>query len=369
MAARIERIIESADSVGRRVGQWFADADAPTSFHETGPIAPRSDALVGKLRGLIESGLDRLPKPGGGATLHRWQALEQVARNDLALVKWYEGHTDALAILSEIDAGRPPADGMAYAVWASESRVDPMEIRSAGDAPHEVGQVRIDGRKSWCSGARVVDAALMTATDPDGNRRLVEILLDSPGIRIDDSRWEAVGMRGSASFDVVCDDVPARLVGSVGGYLDRPGFWHGGAGVAACWYGAAAAIGTRVRDLQVGRDDVHALAHLGAIDAALASGAALLREAAAAIDAHPAKDAMRLALRVRGAIAELAEVVLHHAVRAVGAGPLCNDASFASMVADLPVFIRQSRAEHDLVAQSRALLADGEEMRDIGWRL
>jgi hypothetical protein len=30
-------------------------------------------------------------------------------------------------------------------------------------------------------------------------------------------------------------------------YLQRPGFWHGGAGIAAVWFGAAAALAERMR--------------------------------------------------------------------------------------------------------------------------
>ena len=353
MSAMLDDHFARNDGIDRRILQ---------ALH--GPQMQAARSIEAQLRHLIDAGFDRIPAPGHGATLKRWQALERVARHDLALVKLYESHTDALAILQEIDTAHTPRAAAIHAVWASEGRQDPVTIRS-GDGTHVV----IVGRKSWCSGATVVDCALITATDQDGRRRLVEIDLASPGITIDTSRWNAVGMRASGSFDIVCDTVPARLVGPVDGYLDRPGFWHGGAGIAACWHGAAAAIGTRVRDLQAGRDDVHALAHLGAIDAALASGAALLRETAAAIDAAPARDAMRIVLRVRGAVADLCEVVLHHAGRAIGPGPLCNEPDLAQRVADLPIFIRQSRAEHDRVAQSRSLLADEAAMREEGWTL
>ena len=322
-----------------------------------------------RMRDLIAAGLDRLPPPANGATLKRWQCLAQVARHDLALVKLYESHTDALAILQEIDTRHLPIPGVLYAVWASESRLDPLKIRRHEPPMHENSFVMLDGRKSWCSGVRMVDMALMTVSDEEGSRWLVELDLAASGIVIDESAWHAVGMRDSASFHVRCDGVPARIVGPSNAYLERPGFWHGGAGVAACWFGAAAAIGGIVRDLQVGRDDVHALAHLGAIDCALASGKALLRECAAQVDAMPAVDFGRRAMRVRSAIADIAESVIHHASRTVGPGPLCNDARLARLVADLPIFIRQCRAEHDLVAQSRALLADAREMNDLGWTL
>ncbi|MEO8937787.1 MAG: acyl-CoA dehydrogenase family protein [Burkholderiaceae bacterium] len=351
MATLVDENNRKTDGVEQRIAMRLRDADVGAPVAEV-------------MRDLMAAGLDHIPLPGHGATLKRWQALERVARHDLGLVKLYEGHTDALAILQEIDVHPPSSAATLRAVWASEARAEPMTIRSV-----EGTRAIIGGRKSWCSGARVVDEGLMTAVDPTGKRWLVAVKLSAAGITIDETRWNAVGMRGSASFDVVCDGVDARVVGASGAYLERRGFWHGGAGIAACWFGAAASIGARVRDLQRGRDDVHALAHLGAIDATLASGAALLREAAAAIDLAPGRDAMRIALRARGAVSDVCEGVIHHAMRAIGAGPLCNEADLAQRVADLPIFIRQSRAEHDQVAQARALLADEREMRDVGWAL
>jgi len=303
-----------------------------------------------RLKALVASGLDRLPLPGHGATLQRWQVLSAVARVDLALTKWFESHTDALAIRSEIDPSFSPQAGQVYAVWASESREDPVRLGPSDTAV-------VSGRKSWCSGAAIVDRGLMTATSADGVRYLVEIDLRSPNVSIDRTRWNAVGMAASESFDVVCDRVPAMVVGPPNAYLERPGFWHGGAGIAACWYGAAAAIGARVRDLQKGRDDAHALAHLGEIDGALSAAASLLRECAREIDEQPAQDAMHIALRARTFVAGIAEFVMHHAARAIGPGPLCNDARLARLFADLPIFIRQSRGEHDLATVGRAAVA------------
>lgn len=369
---------------------------ARTSLASSDPIDSRIAAFLNAdeasrapaaqlFKALIAAGLDRIPFPAHGATLERWRCLAEVARHDLALVKLYESHTDALAILDEIETRHAAQPGVAYAVWASESREHPLKIRGSGGHLDDGSPVTLDGRKTWCSGARLVDRALVTASDQDGGRWLVELDLASRGIVIDEAAWNAVGMRDSASYTVVCDDVAARIVGGANAYLDRPGFWHGGAGIAACWFGAAAAIATIVGDLQIGRDDVHALAHLGAIDCALASGGALLRECAADIDdeidgerdaesgASSVAGFAHRALRVRSAIADVAEIVIHRAARAVGPGPLCNDARLARLVADLPVFVRQCRAEHDLVAQSRALLsqmrANMRDTRESGWTL
>ena len=63
--------------------------------------------------------------------------------------------------------------------------------------------------------------------------------MQQAGISVHSERWQAVGMCGSASLDVMFDDAKGQLVGRVGDYLSRPGFWQGGAGIAACWHGGA----------------------------------------------------------------------------------------------------------------------------------
>jgi alkylation response protein AidB-like acyl-CoA dehydrogenase len=140
------------------------------------------------------------------------------------------------------------------------------------------------------------------------------------------------------------------MVGGAHAYVHRPGFWHGGAGIAACWYGAAAQIGLVLRDASLQQADPHRLAHLGAVDVALQAAAAVLRETAAYIDANPLADAQREAMRARLVVEEAATAVMNHATRTLGAGPLCRNARFARALADLPVFLRQSHAERDLAS-------------------
>src|SRR5256886_8474374 len=96
--------------------------------------------------------------------------------------------------------------------------------------------------------------------------------------------------------------VPAEPVGGPGGYTGRPGFAHGGAGVASCWYGGARGVGQTLLAAAAKRDlGPHALAHLGAVDIALRTARSALDAAAAEIDADPddLRDGGRLrALRV-----------------------------------------------------------------------
>lgn len=317
--------------------------------HDTAPL-PELAALIG-------AGLDRLPLPGAGATWQRWQALARVAAYDLALAKLFESHTDALAILAELGAPAAPA-ASSWGVWAA----DPPQARvlatpAVGQSCAAQSTVWLDGCKAWCSGADGLSHALLTVRDAEGKSYLAAVALDAPGIRLDAAPWHAVGMAGSASIDVHFSHVPATLVGHAGAYLERPGFWHGGAGVAACWYGAAAAIGERMREALDHRADPHFLAHLGHVAVALGAARAVLANTAERIDTGVG--CMVAVLQARLTVERCASEVVEHAARALGAGPLCREAHFAALMADLPVFIRQSHAERDLAVLGGAAL-DGD---------
>ncbi|BDE69630.1 acyl-CoA dehydrogenase family protein [Delftia lacustris] len=329
-----------------------------------------SDTLAQALRGhtdlspadqlalLVAQGADRLPLPGHGHTLQRWRALAEVAAHSLSLAKLYEGHTDALAILSELQADLA-TEGLRWAVWCAEPPGE--RVQATPTAPHAAAHagmaVQLSGYKPWCSGARAVDRALVSGWLADGRRCLIAVTMDQPGIRRDDSHWQAVGMAASASADVHFDGATGVLVGEPGQYLSRPGFHHGGAGVAACWHGAAARIASHLQQAVGQGEDPHRQAHLGALDVALAGAAGLLRDAAARIDATPSDPCLLAVNRARLAVEAAAEEVLRRVPRAIGPGPLCKNRGLAQLMADLPVFIRQSHAERDQAALGR-LLAD-----------
>lgn len=307
---------------------------------------------------LVAQGADRLPLPGHGHTLQRWRALAEVAAHSLSLAKLYEGHTDALAILSELQADLA-TEGLRWAVWCAEPPGE--RVQATPTAPHAAAHagmaVQLSGHKPWCSGARAVDRALVSGWLADGQRCLIAVTMDQPGIRRDDSHWQAVGMAASASADVHFDGATGVLVGEPGQYLSRPGFHHGGAGVAACWHGAAARIASHLQQAVGQGEDPHRQAHLGALDVALAGAAGLLRDAAARIDATPSDPCLLAVSRARLAVEAAAEEVLRRVPRAIGPGPLCKNRGLAQLMADLPVFIRQSHAERDQAALGR-LLAD-----------
>lgn len=300
----------------------------------------------------------RLPLPGAGQTLQRWQALAEVAERDLALTKLYESHADALAILAELDRPAEFSDDARWAVWAAEPPQARLRITEDGD------RVRLNGTKAWCSGAASVSHGLLTGWDAQDRQQLVVLELSEPGITFSDQAWQAVGMGRVHTPDLQLADVAATPVGMPGEYTGRPGFWHGGCGIAACWYGGAVGLAKVLLAAAATRDDPFMKAHLGTVDLELRSLRALLAEAAGWIDAHPTESAPALALRLRSAADRTARLVSDQVATALGAGPLCRDRYTARQFADLAVFIRQTHGDRDLAELGSALAGDG-----VRWQL
>ncbi len=290
------------------------------------------------------------PLPGHGATRQRLRALADLGRADLVAARLGEGHADAVAIRAELGAG-PTPEGQRWGVWAAA----PSSVR----ATLTPGGWRLTGDRPWCSGAAWCTHALVTAAADDG-ARLFALRNEAPYAEPIDDTWPAIGMAGSDSRTVRFTAAPAEPIGEPGDYTGRPGFWHGGVGVAAVWFGGALGVADTLyaaaRDAGLGP---HAFAHLGAVDVALGAARAVLDEAATEIDADPGRDARALALRVRATVEVAATEVIDRTGRALGAGPLCRDARHARRVADLTVYLRQSHAESDLEQLGGLVAAKG----------
>lgn len=303
------------------------------------------------VRQWLEAGELDLPLPASGDTAARWFALADLTAVDVVAGRLAEAHTDAVAILAEL-AGQPAGPGQLWGVWAAEASGHALSAAGENNA------VRLEGTKPWCSGASLCSHALVTAHVPDGRRGLFAVDLTHPGVAVLPSSWRNAGMARSDTRSVRFDDVPATPVGAPGEYLERPGFWHGAIGVAACWLGGARAVAAplyrSVAERADASADPHAEAHLGAVDAALAAAESVLSCAADFVDNEPASKRTELVARRARAVVETAvEEAITRTARALGPGPLALDADHAQRVADLSMYVRQSHAERDLAALGR----------------
>jgi len=292
----------------------------------------------------LATGYPAIPLPAGGTTLDRFVVLAEVSAVDLSLGRLFEGHADAIAILAE--AGRPSPPAAVMGVWAARRGDVHLVATPQGDG------WRLQGTKPWASGAATLTHALVTAATGDGDR-LFQIPVDGGHVTVVPGSWPAIGMARSDSADVEIDLAVAgdALIGPPGWYVDRPGFWFGSVGVAACWLGGAVGLVRTLRaDLAERGGDAHQLAQLGAAMARCTSMTRDVVWAAAAIDGDPSDPDRRIrqvALEVRHLVEDGCLEVAARVGRAGGAGPLCHDAAQSRRMADLPVYIRQHHAERD----------------------
>lgn len=302
---------------------------------------------AGLVREWLRAGELQLPVPGSGQTAQRWRRLSELTRVDVVAGRLAEAHADAVAILAELGGSAPRRDEL-WAVWAAEAPDAVVAAHSAGDA------LVLDGTKAWCSGAGLCTHALVTAHLTDGRHGLFAVDLRGAGVRPLASTWRNTGMAESDTRSVQFSGAAAIPVGDPGDYLDRPGFWFGAIGVAACWLGGARAVAAPLyRRAASGKADDHALAHLGAVDAAITAAEATLRSAADQVDGDPHNRsgfAELTARRARAVVESAVDEALERTDRALGPGPLCLDEQHARAVADLTVYVRQSHAERDLAA-------------------
>ena len=297
-----------------------------------------------------------VPLPGSGDTLRRWRFLAASAAEDLTTARILEAHLDAVAILAEARQTLPA--GSTWGVFAAESGTVRLDARTAS------GRWVLEGTKPWCSLAGDLSHALVTAHTPSG-RRLFAVDLaagrESGAVEVEAGAWHSRGLVEVPSGPVHLHRAPAEPVGEAGWYLRRPGFAHGGIGVAACWFGGAGGVARALRHGT--RDDQLARYHRGTVDLRLRSARLALEAAAVAVDAGAAtgRAGEVLAAQTRAIVAEAAEDVLRIVGHALGPAPLTFDAAHAARVADLTVYLRQDHAERDVAALGEMLEEPGEE--------
>ena len=295
-----------------------------------------------------------LTEPGSDARAELWRG-SAVAAVDLTAARVLEPHLAALAILGQADeAGYevPPTSGT-WGVFAAEGPGTRLEATPAG------GALVLDGTKPWCSLGSVLDHALVTAWVSPDRRALVAVDLHDERVAPVDEPWVARGLAQVRSTGLTFASVPGRRVGPDGWYLTRPGFAWGGLGVAACWLGGAAGLGRRMVAAAREREpDQVALMLLGQVDATLTAAAAVLGDAAEAVDAGlvTGQHAWARCVRDRHVVHEACETVLRLAGHALGPGPLTGEEASAALLADLQVYLRQHKAERDAALVGRAVV-------------
>ena len=308
-----------------------------------------------ELRRQVASGALTLPDPASGRTAERHGRLLAVGRADLQIARMAEAHTDAVSILHE--AGRAELPAALYGVWAAEDPACRLELDQRGGRS---GGFTLTGTKAFCTGAAMLDRALVTVRR-DGLGCLVDVDVRDERVTFDDSGWRtpafaATGTSVATFHKYVVSETD--IVGPPGWYLDRVGFWHGACGPASCWAGGAIGLVDHAVDAASHKPaDPHRDAQLGALAAIRWQLEALVAAAGNEIDMQPddTSAALRRALMLRHNVERAATAIIDLHGRALGPRPLIQDAAIVRRVSEVQLYIRQHHDEHDLESIGREL--------------
>jgi len=291
---------------------------------------------------LVDNGV---PDLAGGDTATRWDRLyEWARRGSVSAARLAEAHLDATAILAEAGHSADP-DASVYGVWASSP---------GSTATLSKDHTVVRGIKPFCSGVGLVDRALVTVTDLDSEQGcLVEI--DTANLK-PPPPWAGHALRDTLTGPADLGSCRVvRTIGTADWYLDRPGFWHGALGPAACWAGAAAGlVDAALRDPS---EDPHRLAAHGELTALRISMESVLEAAGAATDRDPTdrSKAKQRALASRHIIERTASAIADLYSRTVGPRPFVSDPDVVQRHADLHLYVRQHHGARDLELLGRSV--------------
>lgn len=352
---RIDR--PAAAAVLVRLGESLPAIEAGAAALDRAGAFPVAD-----VRRLADIGALQVFGAGEATPLELMQALRLVGRANLSLGRIFEGHVNGAALVrwygdaaQRATLSRDLAEGALFGVWNTEPPADGVTIRREGDG------WRLEGRKSYATGAGHVQRALITATDEDGGRQLLVIDGADP-TRTDTSTWAVRGMRATQSgdYDVSGLAVTAtERLGAPGDYLREPRFSAGAWRFTAVQLGGLERVLILLRQhLAAGPVDPVRAARFGAVLAEARSAYLWVREAAVRAEAADAgEDAIAIVLMTRGVVERAGLAVMEAAARTVGTKAFFLDHPLDQACRDLALYLRQPVPDQALDRAARAFVA------------
>ncbi|WP_241191086.1 acyl-CoA dehydrogenase family protein [Deinococcus psychrotolerans] len=239
------------------------------------------------------------------------------------------------ALASEPALGSPSRGGLPQTVLQPQSE--------------EGGHYLLSGHKTWATGARALDFALVTARTPDEQIARVLVELTAPGVRIESTWGGALSLRGSGSQDVHFSGVAVPAGNVIAPQFQRQPqhpahpawFWTALAGTYL-GVGTAAlaalldyartrvptALGQPLASLPRVREAV------GRVGADLTAARALLRVAAQGFEAEPSAASLPLLAAAKALCTNAAVSATDAAARVVGGAALSPDLPFERLLRD-----------------------------------
>ncbi len=219
-------VVAAAKRIAPMLAMHAEDVDEAGRF-----VAESYDLL--KQEGLVEAGVPRELGGGGAEVAELAEMLRVMARSCGSTALAFAMHTHQVAIPAwrwrhqKVAAVEPLLRRVAAERLVLLSSGGSDWIGGSGTAEKVDGGYRVNARKAFTSGAEA-GSILMTgaiAEDQDGNRSVIHFgaPMKSANVRIEQT-WRTLGMRGTASNDVVIEDLFVPDAGV--SFSRKAGEWH-----------------------------------------------------------------------------------------------------------------------------------------------
>lgn len=334
-----------------------------------------------------DSGGLGLGPTGGLYTL--WMLTRTLAAADMSLARCWEGCINSQVLLASMGTTEQQQrwfrgivhDGEIWACWSGEPQArTPEQSKQVGTHVVRVedGYI-VDGSKVFATSAGHARWAILLVnlhgpggarhaqTDPDGLLLLVVDLKDA-SVRIDDSWWDPMGMRGTESHKVEFDRtfIPAcHQLGVPGQYMREN--WqtlfspHYGATFLG---GAEAALDYTMNYVQTQgtTDDPYVRQHLAQMSLNVQTSHLWLKDVAQKWENGATAEARDAGVRARFLIEKLSTDTLDRCIRACGARCLIRPGPIERIFRDLTFYVRHDNSDHVLAAIGKSMTDDDSDL-------
>jgi alkylation response protein AidB-like acyl-CoA dehydrogenase len=377
-----------------RVGELARERFAPRAaeYDRTGAF-PDEDFADLRDAGLLAP---TVPRESGGLGLGPqlgdafglWMMTKEIAAADLSLARCWEGHANSLVLVDALGSAEQRERwfagvvdrGEKWVAWSGEPQArKPGEAQRFGTSVERSdGGWTVSGSKAFATSATGADWAILLVdpAGPGGARHadqggegllMTACRLDDPTVSVDESWWDPIGMRATASHVVRFDAtfVPdADVIGDPGSYL-REG-WQTAfiPHYAASFLGAAQAAYEYALDYvahQGKGGDPYVQQRVGQMLVNVESAHLWLHHVARLWDAGGRAEAQVAGSRARHAVEHLAERTVHHCIRACGARSLVRPSPVERILRDLTFYLRHDNDDHILATIGRAALGEAHD--------
>lgn len=312
--------------------------------------------------------------------------LKLIGRGNLAVGRVYEGHVNALQLIQgfgtaaqiEAYASDVRTSNKIFGVWNAEAS-DGVKV-----IPLEGGKYRLEGSKTFCSGAGYVERPFVNGVLPDGSWQMCIVPMDEVATVSDTSWWQPLGMRATASYKIDFSGVEldeSALIGKPGDYYRQPWLSAGVIRFAAVQLGGAEALFDETRKYLQKLDytnDPYQKERIGKMAIAIESGNLWLRGAADVVTgyapvfggyptltyANP-DQLVAYTNMVRTAIEQICIDVMQLCERCVGTRGLLPPHPMERIIRDLTLYLRQPAFDAALASVGQYALTQTTEAHKL----